>query len=138
MHHDPPAGAELYDVEGVPVSRDADLLTLVWTPSPRPASPLTAWRAVTESPPRYARSATVSCHGERARAEVGAEVTIRWIRTAFLGQQKGPHTRAFRPTGATGLEPATPGFGDRCSTRLSYAPGLTLDCRYVLSGTPPS
>jgi hypothetical protein len=52
--HDPPADAELYDYEGIPVSRvisDLSAQTLVWTPEPRPASPLTTWRAVTESPP---------------------------------------------------------------------------------------
>lgn len=49
--HDPPVGAELYGLEDLPLSRDANLVTLVWTPEPRPASPLTTWRAVTESPP---------------------------------------------------------------------------------------
>lgn len=51
MEQDPPADAQLYDLENVPVSRDANLLRLVWTPDPRPASPLTTWRAVTESAP---------------------------------------------------------------------------------------
>ena len=41
--------------------------------------------------------------------------------------------RLSEPTGATGLEPATPGFGDRCSTKLSYAPGHS-DCRRGLPG----
>ena len=27
--------------------------------------------------------------------------------------------------GAIGLEPTTPGFGDRCSTRLSYTPTVS-------------
>src|ERR671925_792001 len=50
------------------------------------------------------------------------------------GEQKGPRLRPFCPTGATGLEPATPGFGDRCSTKLSYAPGSSLDCRRAVLG----
>jgi hypothetical protein len=33
-------------------------------------------------------------------------------------------TPEIRRAGETGLEPATPGFGDRCSTKLSYSPGL--------------
>jgi hypothetical protein len=56
MQHDPPEGAELFDYEGVPVSRhdpgpDADLVTLVWTPIPRLASPKTEWHAVTRGAP---------------------------------------------------------------------------------------
>jgi len=43
-----------------------------------------------------------------------------------------PRYRGLCPTGATGLEPATPGFGDRCSTKLSYAP-RRFDCRDTLS-----
>ncbi len=39
--------------------------------------------------------------------------------------------------GPAGLEPATPGFGDRCSTKLSYEPAdtarLQLPCFLVLS-----
>ena len=31
--------------------------------------------------------------------------------------------------GAEGLEPPTAGFGDRCSTRLSYAPPQNRSCR---------
>jgi hypothetical protein len=56
--HDPPAGAELYayrDSPDVPVSRHpgpgAGLIALVWTPDPRPCSPKTEWRAVTDGPP---------------------------------------------------------------------------------------
>ena len=50
----PPEGAELFDSEGVPVSRLApDLaerfLTLVWTPDPKPASPQTASTAALEA-----------------------------------------------------------------------------------------
>ena len=45
--------AELFDYEGVPVSRLAQdlaepFLTLVWTPDPKPASPQTASKAALE------------------------------------------------------------------------------------------
>ena len=40
--------------------------------------------------------------------------------------------RGFRPagetTGATGLEPATPGFGDRCATNCATPLGCAEDC----------
>ena len=32
--------------------------------------------------------------------------------------------------GAIGLEPTTPGFGDRCSTRLSYTPKVSSTLEY--------
>jgi hypothetical protein len=47
-----------------------------------------------------------------------------------MGKRKARVFAGLCPTGATGLEPATPGFGDRCSTKLSYAPGR-LQCRDV-------
>ena len=52
----PPEGAELFDYEGVPVSRLASdlaerFLTLVWTPDPKPTSPQTASRAALEGWP---------------------------------------------------------------------------------------
>ena len=41
-----------------------------------------------------------------------------WFRHAGVGGHRGAVTRA----GVTGLEPATRGFGDRCSGHLSYTP----------------
>jgi hypothetical protein len=35
-----------------------------------------------------------------------------------------------RMAGAIGLEPTTPGFGDRCSTRLSYTPKVSSTLEY--------
>jgi hypothetical protein len=37
-------------------------------------------------------------------------------------QPAPPADSSREKAGAAGLEPATPGFGDRCSTKLSYAP----------------
>lgn len=36
--------------------------------------------------------------------------------------------RPFRATGATGLEPATPGFGDRCATSCATPLGCETEC----------
>ena len=33
-------------------------------------------------------------------------------------------------TGEAGIEPATPGFGDRCSSQLSYSPKLNLSSKH--------
>ena len=57
-----------------------------------------------------------------------------------------PHPRSSLPSrkllqstrkkaGLAGLEPATPGFGDRCSTKLSYRPTPRL-ARLFVSGVP--
>ena len=55
----------------------------------------------------FARSATPlaasSGYGRASWGRSSSRVASR--------EQKGPLLRAFRPTGATGLEPATPGFG---------------------------
>src|SRR6266496_2351659 len=39
--------------------------------------------------------------------------------------------------GQTGLEPATPGFGDRCSAKLSYWPNPALP-RFLVRGVLPA
>ena len=49
--------------------------------------------------------------------------------TRTYGRLVSPGVRArtgFAMAGAGGLEPPTRGFGDRCSTILSYAPSATL------------
>src|SRR5262249_34912831 len=39
-----------------------------------------------------------------------------------------PPRQGFRAAGATGLEPATPGFGDRCATNCATPLGCAADC----------
>jgi hypothetical protein len=46
----PPAGAELFDYEGLALSRSGGE-AFVWTPDSRPASPRTVWMAVTQGRP---------------------------------------------------------------------------------------
>ena len=48
----------------------------------------------------------------------------RW--RVYLFHHLGTHTRTrFKLAGVGGFEPPTGGFGDRCSTRLSYTPPST-------------
>jgi hypothetical protein len=42
--------------------------------------------------------------------------------------REAPHLRRFRTAGAAGLEPATPGFGDRCATNCATPLGCAGDC----------
>jgi hypothetical protein len=54
-----------------------------------------------------------------------------WVRRTA----KPPHSRGFLlqdSTGATGLEPATPGFGDRCATNCATPLGCAADCIRLL------
>jgi hypothetical protein len=59
---------------------------------------------------------------ERVFEWVRAQVRAQVARFDNTRENESPALRGSRPTGATGLEPATPGFGDRCSAKLSYAP----------------
>jgi hypothetical protein len=61
MQHEPPAGAELHYPRGRPVSRDANLLTPVWTPGPR-----VGWCALP------AESLALGADGEDEGAEAAA------------------------------------------------------------------
>ena len=64
--------------------------------------------------------------GSRFAAEVRLPGRRRWLLPTARGhtRQAAPHLRAppVRLAGVEGLEPPTPGFGDRCSGQLSYTP----------------
>ena len=62
-------------------------------------------------PPRSAASAQTGEMGSRRRRPA-------WL-SGFPGNEA---------TGATGLEPATPGFGDRCATNCATPLGCGADC----------
>src|ERR1700680_1773040 len=49
-----------------------------------------------------------------------------------------PASDFWRLAGVEGLEPPTPGFGDRCSSQLSYTPMRTADDSVSLASPPSS
>ena len=80
-----------------------------------------------------------TCIGVPLRASFGPVTTrIRRFSPILSGDRevsqeraKPPQDEGFRstaPTGATGLEPATPGFGDRCATNCATPLGCARDC----------